>query len=87
MPIRARAGEQPHHVGREREQQGAGERRGEPYQHRRAAADMVGDVAEADQHRHDDDRIDGEDAGRHRVAQVPFLRIQPIGHGRRGARP
>jgi len=40
---------------------------------------VVGEVAEADQDGDDDDRVDGEYAGRHRGGEVPLLGIKPVG--------
>src|SRR6267378_2374775 len=44
----------------------------------RAAANLVGNAAEADQHDDDDDRIDGEDSRRHRMGEVPFFGVKPV---------
>jgi hypothetical protein len=49
----------------------AGERGAKSRQRRGAPADMIGDVAEADQRRHDNDRIDSEESTRNIVRESP----------------
>src|SRR6266404_2195242 len=79
--------EHPPHVRCDRKQQSADERRKETGQHRRAAANLVGNTAEADQHDNDDNRIDGEDSCRHRMGEMPFLGIKPVRQCRRRTCP
>ena len=59
----------------------------ESQQQRRPAADVVGDVSEEDEDGNDNDGVDGEYAGRHRVGQAPFLGVELAGHGRCSAGP
>src|SRR5258708_39983144 len=54
-PISARPANTHPHVGCDRKQQRAGERSPEPRQHGRAAANLVGNAAEAEQHDDDGD--------------------------------
>ena len=79
--------EYPPHVRCDRKQQRAGQRSKEARQHRRAAANLVGNAAEADQHDDDGNRIDSEDSRRHRMGEMPFLGIKPVGQCGRRACP
>ena len=81
------AREQPWHTRRDGKQQGADKRSGQSEQHRFAAADIVRNVAEENEHRHNDDRINREDRRRDGEAEIPFGCVERIRHRRRSARP
>src|SRR6476620_10710383 len=79
--------EYPPHVRCDRKQQSARQRSKEAGQHRRAATNLIGDAAEADQHDNDANRIHSEDSRRHRMGEVPFLSIKPVCQCRRRTCP
>src|SRR6266478_6569566 len=79
--------EYPPHVRCDRKQQCAGQGSKEAGHHRRAATNLIGNSAEADQHDNDENRIDSEDCRRHRMGEMPFLGIKPVCQCRRRTCP
>src|ERR1700686_4488397 len=63
---------QPEHIGRQREQQGANERSSDTPQDCGATTNIIGHIAETDQHGGYDNGIDGEDPGRNRGGEMPL---------------
>jgi hypothetical protein len=81
------AREYPPHIRCDRKQHGAGQGSKEAGQHGRAATNLIGNSAEAGQHDSDRNRIDGEDSRRHRMGELPFPGIEPVGQCRRRTCP
>ena len=77
-PHQGAADEHPAQVGGEAEDHRTGRHRPDPHENDRATADDVGEVPEDDQHRHEHDRVDGEDRRGHGGREPPLLRVERV---------